>query len=192
MCFRSETNVTALKARGRKRGWFALSMRSQCHASRRVTDGKRRRRSRGPICNWLKKSKLGWLIPGLTRHSRGAAAPDETGEGRNQPRPEPCVRAPHQQWDRKPAESSVRVRFTKAGADANERLQIGFAESHAAAVKQTVITIEKTIGRIKRYLQLTTVMATKQRARAHTVTRMTAKVSAVRPPSCHANTAANR
>jgi hypothetical protein len=72
------------------------------------------------------------------------------------------------------------------------RLQIGFAESHAAAVKHTVITIEKTIGRIKRYLQLTTVMAAKQRARAHTVTRMTAKVSAERPANCHANAAANR
>ena len=78
------------------------------------------------------------------------------------------------------------------GCGSNERLQIGFAESHAAAVKHTVITIEKTIGRIKRYLQLTTVMAAKQRAKAHTVTRMTAKVSAGRPPSCHANTAANR
>ena len=87
-------------------------------------------------------------------------------------------------------------RFSKpcvqAGTDANERLQIGFAESHAAAVKHTVITIEETIGRIKRYLQLTTVIAAKQRAKAHTVTRMTAKVSAGRPPSCHANIAANR
>jgi len=80
----------------------------------------------------------------------------------------------------------------QAETDENERLQIGFAESHAAAVKHTVIMIERTIGRIKRYLQLTTVMAAKQRARAHTVTRMTAKVSAGRPPSCHANTAANR
>jgi hypothetical protein len=71
-------------------------------------------------------------------------------------------------------------------------LQTRFAESHAAAVKHTVIKIEKTIGRIKRWLQLTTVMAAKQRARDHTVTRMTAKVSAGRPPSCHANTAANR
>jgi hypothetical protein len=65
-------------------------------------------------------------------------------------------------------------------------------ESHAAAVKHTVITTEKTIGRIKRYLQLTAVMAAKQTARAHTVTRMAAKFSAGRPPSCHANTAANR
>src|SRR6266566_10163005 len=62
-------------------------------------------------------------------------------------------------------------------------------DSHAAAIKHTVITIEKTIGRIKRYLQLTTVMAAKQRARSHKVTRMTAKVSAGRPPGCHANTA---
>jgi hypothetical protein len=36
---------------------------------------------------------------------------------------------------------------------------MGFAERHAAAVKHTVITIEKTIGRKKRYLRLTTVMA---------------------------------
>jgi len=70
----------------------------------------------------------------------------------------------------------------QAGTDTNERLQIGFAESHAAAVKHTVITIEKTIGRIKRYIQLTTVMAPKQRASAHRVTRLTAKASAGRPP----------
>src|SRR5579863_1035204 len=67
-----------------------------------------------------------------------------------------------------------------------------FPESHAAATKHTVITIEKTMGRIKRYLQLTTVMAAKQRASAHTVTRMDAKVATGRPPSCHANTAVNR
>ena len=72
------------------------------------------------------------------------------------------------------------------------RLQLVFAESHAAAVKHTVIAIEKTIGTIKRYLQLTTVMTPKQRARAHTTTRMAAKVFAGRPPSCHANAAANR
>ena len=79
-----------------------------------------------------------------------------------------------------------------AGTNASDLLQLVFAESHAAAVKHTVITIEKTIGTIKRYLQLRTVMAAKQKARAHTVTRMTAKVSAGRPPSCHANAAANR
>src|ERR1700676_2674275 len=67
-----------------------------------------------------------------------------------------------------------------------------FAESHAAAVKHNVITIEKAMGRIKRYLQLTTVMAAKQRANAHAVPRMSPKVAAGRPPSCHANIAANR
>jgi hypothetical protein len=80
----------------------------------------------------------------------------------------------------------------QAGTDTNERLQTGFAENHAAAVKHTVITIEKTTGRIKRYLQLTTVMAAKQRANAHTVPRISAKVGAGRPPRCHANIAANR
>ena len=71
-------------------------------------------------------------------------------------------------------------------------LEIRFAESQAPAVKQTVITIEKTMGRIKRYLQLTTVMAAKQAANAQAVPRMSAKVSAGRPPSCHANIAAKR
>jgi len=70
--------------------------------------------------------------------------------------------------------------------------QSAFAESHAPAAKHAVIRIEKTIGRMKRYRQLTTVMAAKQMARAHTVTRMSAKVPAGRPPSCHARTAANR
>jgi len=72
------------------------------------------------------------------------------------------------------------------------RLQVGFAESHAAEIKHSVITIEKTIGRIKRYLQLTSVMAAKQAAKAHAVPRMSAKVSAGRPPSCHANIAAKK
>jgi hypothetical protein len=66
------------------------------------------------------------------------------------------------------------------------------AESHAAAVKHNVITIEKAMGMIKRYLRLTTVMAAKQRANAHALPRMSAKVAAGRPPSCHANIAANR
>lgn len=74
----------------------------------------------------------------------------------------------------------------------NQRLQIGFAESHAAAIKHTVIAIEKTIGTIKKYLQQRNVTATKQSVSAHAVRRMSAKVSAERPPSCHANTAANR
>jgi hypothetical protein len=89
-------------------------------------------------------------------------------------------------------EHNIAVTCINLKRDANEPLQTGLAGSHAAAVKHTVITIEKAIGRIKRYLQLTTVMAAKLRARAHTVTRITAKVSALRPPSCRANTAANR
>jgi len=71
-------------------------------------------------------------------------------------------------------------------------VETGFAESHAAAVKHNLTTTEKAMGRIKRYLQLTTVMAAKQRANAHTVPRTSAKVAAGRPPGCHANIAENR
>jgi hypothetical protein len=67
-----------------------------------------------------------------------------------------------------------------------------FAESHAATVKQIVITIEKAMGKMKRYLQLTTVIAAKQRANAHAVPRMSVKLAAGSPPSCHAKIAANR
>jgi hypothetical protein len=67
-----------------------------------------------------------------------------------------------------------------------------FAESHAATVKQIVITIEKAMGKMKRYLQLTTVIAAKQRANAHAVPRMSFKLAAGSPPSCHAKIAANR
>ena len=67
-----------------------------------------------------------------------------------------------------------------------------FAESHAAMAKQSVITIEKAMGKMKRYFQLTTVMAAKQRANAHAVTRMSVRLAAGRPPSCHAKIAANR
>ena len=66
------------------------------------------------------------------------------------------------------------------------------AENHAATVRHAVIKREKTIGRIKRYLPLATVMAAKQTARAHTMTHMTTNVSAGRRPICNANTAANR
>jgi hypothetical protein len=55
-----------------------------------------------------------------------------------------------------------------------------------------VIRVKKTIGKMKKYLQLKIVTATKQRASAHEVGRMRPKVSAERPPSCHASTAANR
>src|SRR5579862_4801573 len=69
---------------------------------------------------------------------------------------------------------------------------MGLAESHAAAVKHAVIVKEKTIGRIKRYFQLTMVMAAKQEAKPQAAIRIAAKVSEGRPASFHANTAANR
>lgn len=49
--------------------------------------------------------------------------------------------------------------------------QLPFTDSHAAAIKHTVIAIENIIGRIKRYLQLTTVIAAKQTTNAHTAPR---------------------
>src|SRR5467141_3558489 len=67
-----------------------------------------------------------------------------------------------------------------------------FAESHAAAIKHIVIMVEKTMGVVKAYLKLKAVTAAKQMASAHAVRRMRAKISAGRPPSCHANTAANK
>ena len=67
-----------------------------------------------------------------------------------------------------------------------------FPASQAAAIKHTVIMVEKTMGVVKAYLQLKAVTAAKQMASAHAVRRMRAKVSAGRPPSCHANTAANK
>ena len=73
----------------------------------------------------------------------------------------------------------------------NQRLQIDFAESHAAAIKHTVIRVEKTMGIVKANLQLKAVIATKQMARAHGMPRMRARVSAGRLLSCHANTPAN-
>jgi len=42
-------------------------------------------------------------------------------------------------------------------------------ESHAAAVKHNVITIEKAMGMIKRYLQLTIVMEPNDRAKAQSL-----------------------
>jgi hypothetical protein len=70
--------------------------------------------------------------------------------------------------------------------------QLVFAESHAAAIKHTVIRVEKTRGVVKAYLQLKAVIATKQLASAHAILRTRAKVSAGSPPSNHANTAANK
>src|SRR6267154_13482 len=97
-----------------------------------------------------------------------------------------------------PYDNLVRKRNERCRRSAQNRtcrfptkVQLVFAESHAAAVKHAVITIEKMIGRINRYLQLTTVIAAKQSANAHAVPRMSAKVAVGRPPSCHANIAAN-
>ena len=73
-----------------------------------------------------------------------------------------------------------------------EVLKTYFDESHAAIIKHTVITIENTIGKIKRYFQLTIVIAPKQRANAHAVPRMSDKVSAGRLPSCQASIAEKR
>jgi hypothetical protein len=64
--------------------------------------------------------------------------------------------------------------------------------SHVAAIKHTVIRVEKTIGVVKAYLQLTAVTATKHMASAHAMLRTRANVSAGSPPSSHANTAANK
>lgn len=66
-----------------------------------------------------------------------------------------------------------------------------FPESHAPAVKHNVITIEKAMGKIKRYLQLTTLMAAKQNANAQAVPRISAKFAAGRLASCQDNIAAN-
>jgi len=66
------------------------------------------------------------------------------------------------------------------------------AESHAAAVKHNVITIEKAMGKIKKYLQLKAVMAAKQTANAHAMPRTWANVPGGRPPSSHATTTASR
>ena len=67
-----------------------------------------------------------------------------------------------------------------------------FVEIHAAAVKHTVIAIENATGMMKRYLQLTTVMAANDRANAHAVPRMSASVATGRLPNCQAKIAAKR
>jgi hypothetical protein len=64
-------------------------------------------------------------------------------------------------------------------------MEVCFGESHALAGKHNVVTIEKTIGTIKKYFQLKTAMAAKQRANAHAVPRMSAKDSGGRRPSCY-------
>jgi len=44
------------------------------------------------------------------------------------------------------------------------QLWLGFPKSHAAAIKHAVITIEKTIGPMKSYLQVKTVSTAEQMA----------------------------
>jgi len=61
------------------------------------------------------------------------------------------------------------------------QLWLGFPESHAAAIKHAVITIEKTIGPMKSYLQVKTVSTAEQMARPHLVPCTTAQVSGSRP-----------
>src|SRR5436305_1086456 len=68
----------------------------------------------------------------------------------------------------------------------------GFAETHAAAVKQTVMASENAMGMAKRYLQLTAVMAAKESANAHVAPRMSASVATGSRPNCQANIAAKR
>jgi hypothetical protein len=87
-------------------------------------------------------------------------------------------------------EAAIFVRLD--GHDRNRHSDLGFAESQAAAIKHTVIRVEKTIGVVKAYLQHKPVIATKQTASAHGMLRTCAKVSAGSPPSSHANTAENK
>jgi hypothetical protein len=54
-----------------------------------------------------------------------------------------------------------------------------------------VITPEKTIGIVKKYIQLKTVTAAKQTDKAHALMRISRRVSAGRLLSCHANIAAS-
>jgi len=51
------------------------------------------------------------------------------------------------------------------------------AERHAAAIRQTVIAIEKMVGTTKKYFQLKTVMVAKERPNVHAVRRMSANDS---------------
>lgn len=67
-----------------------------------------------------------------------------------------------------------------------------FAESHAAAIKHKVISVEKTMGVVKAYRQFKAVIATKHKASAHPMLRTRAKVSGESPASSHASTAANK
>jgi len=64
-------------------------------------------------------------------------------------------------------------------------------ERHVATIKHTVITPEKAIGIVKKYIQLKTVTPAKQTDKAHALLRTSRRVSAGRLLSCHANIAAS-
>src|ERR1700733_5224717 len=70
--------------------------------------------------------------------------------------------------------------------------QVVSAESDAAAIKHSVVRIEKTRGVVKAYIQVSAVIATKQMASAHAMLRTRAKVSGGSAASNHASTAANK
>jgi hypothetical protein len=57
--------------------------------------------------------------------------------------------------------------------------------------KHTVITLEKAMGIVKKYIQLRTVTAAKQTAKIHAVVRNCRRVSAGRLLSCQASIAAS-
>jgi len=57
--------------------------------------------------------------------------------------------------------------------------------------KHTVITLEKAMGIVKKYIQLKTVTAAKQTVNAHAVLRTSRRVSAGRLLSCHDSIAAS-
>ena len=65
------------------------------------------------------------------------------------------------------------------------------AESQAAAIKQSVIRVEKTMGMVNANLQHSVVTATKQMASIHAMLLTRDRVSAGRLLSCHDNMATN-
>src|SRR5689334_9583620 len=115
----------------------------------------------------------------------------------------PTEIAPNTTPASKPYATEVMMVLARGGLD-SDRLETvilaphenhaatGFADIHAAAVKQMVMAIEKATGMTNRYFQLTTVMAANESANAQAVPRISASVAAGRRPSCQANIAAKR
>jgi hypothetical protein len=64
-------------------------------------------------------------------------------------------------------------------------------ERNAPINKHTVITLEKAMGIVKKYIQLKRVTAAKQTVKAHALLRISRRVSAGRLLSCHASIAAS-